>query len=356
MTIPAGRPVREPLHCILPPYILENLAKSPHEKVRRLAIENLAASAEARAVRATLSWAPALSAMTSPAGRKHRLVYDMQHRPPAPFSLPGVLVRSEGERASRDPAVNEAYRFSGYTYDFYWRNYGRNSLDHRGMSLISSVHVGEDYSNAFWNGEQMAYGDGDGVVFRRFTKALEVVGHELTHGVVTHTSNLEYRDEPGALNEHFADVLGILVKQWHRQEPVDRATWLIGDEILIATPTRRALRDLAHPGTAYRQDPDLGSDPQPAHMKKKYRGSADYGGVHVNSGIPNRAFYLAAMALGGTAWTRAGRIWYQALLQLTAQSDFRACARMTHQVAGGEFGATEQKAIAQAWKEVGIAV
>jgi Zn-dependent metalloprotease len=221
-----------------------------------------------------------MAAIPSPTGKKHRLIYDAQHKPT--HALPGKLVRSEGEKGSEDPkgpngpskdlAVNEAYDHSGDTYDFYKEIFNRNSLDDRGMSLISSVHVGKNYANAFWDGEQMAYGDGDGRTFVRFTKALDVVAHELTHGVVTHTANLDYQDEPGALNEHYADVMGILVKQWRRNQTVKQADWLIGDDILVKTPTRKALRSFSAPGTAYRNDPDIGTDPQPAHMKQKYEG------------------------------------------------------------------------------------
>ena len=117
------------------------------------------------------------------------LVYDMENQ--GSSFLPGTLARGEKDEASTGPAVNEAFNYSGNTYDFYWKLFNRNSLDDKGMTLISSVHLGANYNNAFWNGEQMAYGDGDGVIFIRFTKSLDVVGHELTHGVVSHTSNLD---------------------------------------------------------------------------------------------------------------------------------------------------------------------
>jgi Zn-dependent metalloprotease len=218
--------------------------------------------------------------------------------------------------------------------------------------------VGINYNNAFWNGEQMAYGDGDGKVFRRFTRSLNVVGHELTHGVVTHTCNLEYQDEPGALNEHFADVMGSLLQQWRKKQTVAKANWLIGDDILIKAPTRKALRSLAAPGTAYQNDPDIGSDPQPAHLKDKYRGTADYGGVHINSGIPNHAFYLAAMKIGGQAWSKTGLIWYKTLLALTQTSRFIDAAVTAYRIAGTEYGSgsREQKAVKEAWRAVGISV
>lgn len=339
---------------ILPPYLLERMADSPNRETRRWALASLATSAATRAERRTLAALPGMAAVPSPGRKKHRLIYDAQQKPT--HTLPGKLVRSEGEQAGKDKAVNEAYDHSGATYDFFSKIFGRNSLDDRGMSLISSVHVGKNYTNAFWNGEQMAYGDGDGRVFVRFTRALDVVAHELTHGVMAHTANLEYEDESGALNEHFSDILGTLVKQWKRGQTVKQADWLIGDDILVKSPTRKALRSLAAPGTAYKNDPDIGWDPQPAHMKDKYEGEDDYGGVHINSGIPNHAFYQAAMKIGGKAWEKTGKIWYQALLSLTPRTSFKSAAQATIEKAATLYGprSLEAKAVNHAWTSVGI--
>jgi Zn-dependent metalloprotease len=299
-------------------------------------------------------------AVPSPAATTNRLVYDARRKD----RLPGKLVRREGEKKSADVAVNEAYDHSGDTYDFFHEVFGRNSLDGNGMTLISSVHVGEPdgsgksqpMSNAFWDGGQMAYGDGDGRIFQRFTRSLDVVAHELTHGVQSFTSNLVYRGQSGALNEHFSDVFGVLVRQWRRGETAAEASWLIGSEVLVAAPTRRAIRDMEHPGTAYADDPDLGSDPQPAHMKNLYTGGADNGGVHLNSGIPNRAFALAAKALGGRAWETVGRVWYDAMLQLSRDSQFKDMVAITVQIAGDKsrFGKDVKKAVQDAWKKVGL--
>jgi Zn-dependent metalloprotease len=261
-----------------------------------------------------------------------------------------------------DTAVNEAYDHSGDTFDFFHEVFGRNSLDDAGMTLISSVHVGEadggdrfqPMNNAFWDGGQMAYGDGDGEVFQGFTRSLDVVGHELTHGVQSFSSNLLYRGQSGALNEHFADVFGVLVRQWRRKESATAASWLIGTDVLVPAPTRRGIRDMEHPGTAYRDDPALGTDPQPAHMNDLYLGPADSGGVHINSGIPNRAFVLVAQALGEPAWETAGTIWYEAMMQLSRTSQFADLATITAQIAGDRFNATTKKAVRAAWKKVGL--
>jgi Zn-dependent metalloprotease len=154
------------MQCIVPPYIVEHMARSEDPRVRERAMVSLAHAAAVRAVRAFAQKLPAMMAAASPAGRKYRLVYDARKKD----RLPGRLVRSEGEAKSSDPAVNEAYDHSGDTFDFFHTLFGRNSLDDAGMALISSVHVGEvdgggtfqPMSNAFWDGGQMAYGDGDG--------------------------------------------------------------------------------------------------------------------------------------------------------------------------------------------------
>lgn len=341
------------IHCILPPHVLEHMAECKNPKLRKIARDNIAAGAEQRAMRTMMARMPMMAAMASPAGKKHRLIYDMRNRPA--FMLPGTLVRSEGERATKDVAVNEAYNYSGYTYDFYKKNFGRNSLDDNGMTLRSSVHVGRDYNNAFWNGEQMAYGDGDGVVFTRFTKSMDVVGHELTHGVVSHTSNLEYRAQPGALNEHFADVFGVLLVQWRNKQTAKSADWLIGKDILVPAPTRKALRSMKAPGTAYQNDPELGNDPQPAHMDDYFSGPADNYGVHINSGIPNHAFYLAATAVGGRAWEKVGKVWYDTLLDLKVNSQFVDAAEKSIENAGKQSAAIA-RAVKKAWKDVGVNV
>jgi Zn-dependent metalloprotease len=342
-----------PIHCILPPYVLDELAKSEVPKVRDQAIEAIARSATLRATRTALSQFAAMTAVPSPAGTKNRLVYDMKNQ--GSSFLPGKLVRSEGDKKVKDPAVNEAYDYAGATYDFYNKLFNRNSLDDKGMTLISSVHLGQNYNNAFWNGEQMAYGDGDGSVFIRFTKSLDVVGHELTHGVVSHTSNLEYRNESGALNEHFADVFGSLVKQWKKKQTAAKADWLIGPDIMGPGTKAKSLRTFKE-GKAYENDPLLGTDPQPKNLKDKYTGTSDSGGVHINSGIPNHAFFLIATTLGGSAWEKPGQIWYKTLLALNQTSDFNEMVQMSTQSAGALFGAgsAEEKAVTKAWQTVGF--
>jgi len=347
------RAQRFSLHCLIPPYILAALSRSADAAVRKRAVDAIEASATARAVRTTLSTMPQMAAIPSPAATKHRLVYDLKGRNFA--ALPGKLVRSEGQAPTKDPAVNDAYDHSGATYDFYRDVFSRNSLDDRGMSLISSVHLLRKLNNAFWNGEQMVYGDGDGKQFMRFTNSLDVVGHELSHGVVTHTCNLAYQGESGALNEHFADAFGVMVKQWKLNQTAAQADWLVGAGIMGPKTKAKSLRTFKA-GKAYEDDPVLGTDPQPKHVRDTYKGSEDNGGVHINSGIPNHAFYLTARKIGGRSWLRAGRIWYRTMLSLSATSAFTDMVDASLSAAATEFGRSskEHKAVKAAWKEVGF--
>lgn len=337
-----------PFHCFVPPYLIRQLAESEDPEIRSLALEAIALDTAARTTRKTLATMPAMAAIPSITGTKERRVYDMRYKR---FPLPGKLRRSEGDPVSTDEVVNEAYDHAGVVYDFYADIFERNSLDNRGMALISSVHLDRKWNNAFWNGEQMAYGDGDGRLFNRFTKALDVVAHEMTHGVVTHESNLEYEYESGALNEHFADVMEALVKQWYLKQTADQSDWLIGADIVGAEFPGKAIR-------TFKAEKAYEKDPQPKHLQDKYTGDDDNGGVHINSGIPNHAFYQVALELGGFAWEKAGRIWYQTLRNLNKSSQFQEAANMTYAVAGTLYGADslEQQAVKKGWNAVGISV
>jgi Zn-dependent metalloprotease len=230
------------------------------------------------------------------------------------------------------------------------------------MRLDSTVHYQTGYDNAFWNGEQMVYGDGDedqpesDRLFNRFTIAIDVIGHELTHGVTQFEAKLTYSLQPGALNESMSDVFGSLVKQYSLNQTATQADWIIGAGLLTSNVNGVGIRSMKAPGTAY-DDPVLGKDPQPAHMRDYVTTISDNGGVHINSGIPNHAFYVTAVELGGFAWEKAGQIWYVALRdKLAANSNFQACANLTYQTAGELFGAgsIEQQAVQKGWAEVGL--
>jgi Zn-dependent metalloprotease len=286
---------------------------------------------------------------------KDREIYDAHHG----NDLPGNLVRAEGAPAVADAAVNEVYDGFGWTWLLYWEVFGRNSFDNGGSALIGSVHYQQKLDNAAWDGTEMYFGDGDGEYFKRFTLAVDVMGHELTHGVTSTESNLTYQGQSGALNESLSDVFGSMVKQY-AQDPKQAAAdadWLIGAGLFTAKVTGVALRSMKAPGTAY-DDPVLGKDPQPADMSGYVDTTDDSGGVHINSGIPNRAFYLAAVALGGYSWEKAGKIWYAAMTDsaLPADSDFTTFATMTADHAASLFGATERQAVVDAWATVGVTV
>jgi Zn-dependent metalloprotease len=269
------------------------------------------------------------------------------------------VVRTEGAPPTGDPAVDEAYDGLGATYDLYWEAYERNSIDDAGLPLNGTVHFGQKYDNAFWDGQRMVFGDGDGEYFNRFTLAVDVIGHELTHGVTQHEAKLFYFFTPGALNESISDVFGSLVKQHALNQTADQADWLIGAGLFTAQVKGVAIRSMKAPGTAY-DDPVLGKDPQPADMHHFVFTIEDNGGVHINSGIPNHAFYLVATRLGGHAWEKAGLVWYDTLRdsQLRPLSGFNKFARLTVANAGRLFGqgSPEQQAVRDSWKDVGIVV
>src|ERR1700730_13367268 len=337
---------------IVPPHMLQRLAASGDPALAETAGRTLRRTQSLAAFRAQLS-----TGAPSPAALKRqglrRQVFDCQ----GTNDLPGDPVHSETDTTpNRDKAVNEAFDNAGTTWDFYNKIFGRESVDNHGKTLVSSVHYGENYDNAFWNGQQMVYGDGDGVIFKRFTTAVDVIAHELTHGVTQFTAQLAYQDQPGALNESMSDAFGSMVKQWALGQTVDQADWLIGAAIMAPAFKGRALRDMANPGTAY-DDPNLGKDSQPGHMKDYVQTDADNGGVHTNSGIPNRAFVLVAKAVGGHSWEKAGKIWYVTLTErLTGTADFAKCATETVSVARDLFPADPSIAekVAKAWTDVGV--
>ncbi len=344
-----------PLNCITPPYLLRKLLESDELGIRQAALSTLLSNARLRgerAVRASFAGAAA-----SPTGGR-RTIFDCQNRTYLPSA---VLARSEDGPESADSSVNQAFDGLGTARQFYKDVHGRDSIDDRGMRLDAYVHRGRNYNNAFWDGQQMVFGDGDGRVFTDFTGSLDVIAHELTHGVTDHTTRLEYHTQSGALNEHISDVFGSLVKQWSRQQSVEEADWLIGSEVLTPEIGADALRSMKAPGTAY-DNSLFGKDPQPDHMSEFVdlpdTEEGDNGGVHINSGIPNKAFYLTAVGIGGCAWEAPGHIWYSALKASSARAQFQDFADTTYCKAKELYGArsTEQQAVHAAWLEVGIRI
>ncbi len=284
---------------VIPPYLLEELARRNPGNPDFL-----------KTYQHTLDGQSKHAAFRPRAGQDYhgaREVYDAE----GSESLPGKKARFEGEKPTSSAEVNNAYDYTGFIRDFYQKEYGRNSIDAKGMKLVSTVNYGENYENAFWNGSQMTYGrPGPNSPFKTFM-LLDVAGHEITHGVTEMESGLRYRGQSGALNESLSDVYGELIKQYSKGQSSAKADWLVGDGIWKETVKGRALRDMRNPGTAY-DDPQLGKDPQPAHMKDYYKTSGDNGGVHYNSGIPNKAFAQFAIDVGGNAWDTPGKIWFAA--------------------------------------------
>ncbi len=349
---------RNPIFCILPPQILLEIAKNGTKEQRDHAIHALGLDQSLRTSRLTFSLMGGLKVAhdsTAAAAQKQRTIFDTNHTQ----TLPGQTVRTEGQAPVADKSVNQAYDGLGQTFDFYLAAYNRNSIDNAGLPLKATVHFGQDYDNAFWNGQQMVFGDGDGVIFNDFTGCLDVIGHELTHGVTGSEANLTYQGQSGALNESISDVFGSLVKQYALNQTADQADWLIGAGLLAKGIHGVALRSMKAPGTAY-DDPTLGKDPQPADMAHFVHTGQDNGGVHTNSGIPNRAFYLVAASIGGKAWEKAGQIWYDTVQdpKLKPAASFATFANLTALNAAHRYGSTsaERKAVTDAWTKVGVKI
>ena len=343
-------PIRQPFHCILPPDLLNRLARASDEVTRNAALDTLQLDHLFRLTRAEM--ASRLGGRTARlitfgriGGKPQRTIYDQQH---STTQTPGVVMRAEGQAAVADTAVNQAYDGFGYTYNFYWTMFQRDSIDGQGLPILGMVHYGQSYDNAFWdNVRNMFFGDGDGQILTQTTAGIDVVGHELTHGVTQHEANLTYSGQSGALNESISDVFGIQVKQFALNQDVTQSDWLIGADI-VGPALKPALRSMKTPGTANPHDT------QPADMDGYVQG----GDVHTNSGIPNRAFYTVASTLGGHAWDAAGKIWYATLSDsaLTSGAAFQDFAKLTLGNAQRIYGATskEAQAVQAGWAAVKV--
>lgn len=351
---------RNSIFCVMPPYILDAIIHNGTPRQRADAMKSKSLDNTFLAMRLTTRaarFAPRPYAAPAPMAipQKRRTIYTANNTQ----NLPGTLARAEGQAATGDPAVNEAYDGLGATFDFFEQVFDRNSIDDEGMALDATVHFGQNYDNAFWNSVQMVFGDGDGQIFNRFTISLDVIGHELSHGVTEDESQLQYFRQSGALNESMSDVFGSLIKQFAKNQDAHQADWLIGEGLLAPGIEGVALRSMKDPGSAY-NDPLLGKDPQPRHMSKYVNTFEDNGGVHINSGIPNHAFYQVATHIGGYAWEKAGRVWYDALRdsRVRPNTGFVRFAKITRDVAGHLFGPSspETKAVHAGWAAVGITV
>jgi len=342
------------INCVTPPYLLNKLLESSDTRIREAAQRTLLVTSRLRGERKVRS----LLALAAAPSEARRTVSDCAN---STSLSSATLARTEDGSPSSDESVNRAFDGLGDTRDFYKAVFERDSVDGRGMRLNAFVHYADAYNNAFWDGTEMVFGDGDGVLFTDFTKSIDVIAHELTHGVTDLTAGLRYHNQSGALNESMSDVFGSLAKQWTAKQTAEEADWLIGAEIFSPEIGGDSLRSMKSPGHAY-DNPTLGKDPQPDHMSK-YRfmpdtDEGDWGGVHYNSGIPNKAFYLTSINIGGHAWEAPGRIWYASLLASNPNTNFQQFADTTYVQAGQLHGeqSAEQQAIQSAWREVGIRV
>jgi vibriolysin len=283
---------------------------------------------------------------------KLREVHNTNHS----STLPGPVSRSEGGPVNADQSVNINYDWLGATYDCYANLFGRDSFDNNGAKLISTVHYSTNYVNAFWNGTQMVYGDGDGVLASNLAHSMDVTAHELTHAVTERTSGLIYADESGGLNEAMSDIFGG-VCEWYRDGQVVTAnTWIVGDDCWTPATPGDGLRYMANPtqdGSSIDYYPD-------------YFTNLD---VHYSSGIANLAFYLLSQGgshpggktttvVTGIGIAKAAQVFYRANASiLTASSNFAAAKTATEQAAQQlGYTAAEVASVTAAWEAVGVGI
>jgi Zn-dependent metalloprotease len=264
-------------------------------------------------------------------------------------TLPGTQVANPA--GSSDATSKRAFVETTSVAAFYSQIFGRNSIDGAGMSMISSVHYGVNYNNAFWNGSQMTYGDGDGSIFVDFTKGNDVIGHELTHGVTQYSLQLNYTNEAGGLNESLSDCFGSMFRQWEANQDVNQADWLIGKDIMGPAALQNGLtclRDMANPAAKYCLAP------QPTKFSQ-YKPGMD---PHESSGIPNLAFCTIAKAVGGKSWDKVGQIWYKSMTGFgpTPAMKMKAFANRTRAVTAQLYpgDAALAGAVNAGWTKVGL--
>lgn len=253
---------------------------------------------------------------------------------------------SSGSTTFNNPTGVSAHYNAGKSFDYYKTTFNRNSIDGTGGNILSFVEVsdndGSSMENAYWNGAAMWYGNG-GTFFKRLARGLDVGGHEMTHGVIEKTANLEYQGESGAMNESFADVFGAMI---------DRDDWKIGEDVMQAgVNPSGCLRDLSNPNNGVNS-----SSPwwQPKQLSERYTGNDDNGGVHINSGICNRAYYLFATN-AAVGKDKAEQVYYKALRDyLVKSSKFIDLRIAVMQAATDLYGSAVSQAAAAAFDAVGI--
>lgn len=267
-------------------------------------------------------------------------------------SRPGTKARFEGEPATGNADVDNAYNFTVAVRKYYSEVHGRNGIDAHGMKMVSSVNYGQGYNNAYWDGHQMTYGKGDQSIFASFV-ILDVCGHEISHGVTEFEAQLRYWKQAGALNESHSDIFGKMIEAYSKNQPVEQIDWVLGRGIFMPGIKGEGIRNMLKPGTAY-NDPKLGKDPQPDRMSKYNNTSSDNGGVHYNSGIINRAFALFAISLGGYEWKKAAKIWFAARASAGSNPSFANHAFHTLEACKALGTAADVKKLSDAWDAVEV--
>lgn len=285
---------------------------------------------------------------------KDRKTYDCNHKE----TLPGKLVLTEEPTPNpmfnmnsilTDEEVLIAHKWTGVVYDFYSQVLGRNSLDDKGMTLVSSVKYGQDYNNAFWNSKQMVYGSGDGKFFKPLVRDLSVAGHEMTHGVVERTCGLVYMGQSGALNEALADCFGIAIEHWFKgQSDPRQAGWILGDDMIGSEFPGKGIRSFVPNEKAYT------GDIQPSHMKDYKRMLGDNGGVHINSKIPNVVFFRLCLLMSEPSYGTPIKLLYKTMLKLGKYSNFKDYAKKLRETAKQEYGARVYDLVDTALRDTGL--
>ena len=352
----------------MPPFVMEQLLDSANPEIRRTALNTIRADEKERTLRGTPQRFGMLGRLRSRRGCR-REIYDLEHgwnSTPAKGETPA---RTEKQGPTGIDDVDRAFDNAGIVYDFYKEELGRDSLDGDGYGLHARVRFGRGVINAYWDGYRMIYGAGDGHFFLSSTRSLSIAAHEMTHGVLNFTSNLAYEGETGAVNETFCDVMGLVISHWHAHRIGTNADWTIGSEIFgeglreIPGVLRGVRIFTEEPAFSH---PELGHDLQKKHYSYFFHtgNEDDHGGVHVNSGIGNLAFFLAAQDIGGDVWDKPMRIWYQAFTvglrpgrrrpKDPIQVTYAAAASATVVAARDLYGETEARKVAAAWEAVGV--
>lgn len=350
-----------PVQCIIPPYINDRLFTSKRLDVIKVAVNNKfrtnRLNSDREFFRKISEEERILLKVThaKPTAAKQAKLEVYNCKKKAATTGATLLWKTGIAKLPTDKDAKNVIVAGNATWQFYFDLFARNSINNLGLTIKQYIHYDKKFDNAFWDGREMIYGDGDGKIFGSFTTDVDVVGHELTHGVTQYEANLDYHVQSGALNESMSDVFGVMIKQKLLNQDVKQSNWLIGENILLGA--KYALRNMKAPGTAYINHPDIGTDPQPATMdnfvKLPDTFDGDWGGVHYNSGICNFAFYVTAYNLGGFAWEKAGRIWYAALTDKTLFSsanfsDFKKLTTSHAQTLFGK-GSLEVKAVKAGW-------